>query len=521
MVSGQKYSKVLPNEADIVQDFVAKSSRKSAAKLYDRYIILCVSFADLLISIASQLHSLFIVNCASDFSLYKFKFSGMKLNVLTLELKFSNFEALSLSWPFSIHQHNNNHLWWLRNLNIISKWYFPNVKHKSNLSVIGRLIRRRLPQLEKQINLMLSFVGNTLNEFKPFRYATFFYLIINDFVPLTFFQSEPIRVVVTGAAGQIAYSLLYIIANGEVFGKDQKLVLTLLDIAPMMGVLEGVVMELADCAFPLLTEVIPTADPAVAFKDVSAAFLVGAMPRREGMERKDLLSANVKIFKVQGEALNNHAKKDVKVLVVGNPANTNALICSHYAPSIPRENFTAMTRLDQNRARAQIAQRLKTDISNVKNLIIWGNHSGKPPNLIWRRDKSTKRIVLLAATQFPDVANGTANGKPVTDLVDAAFLQNEFIGIVQKRGAAVIAARKMSSAMSAAKAASDHVRDWWQGTQPETFVSMGVVSDGSYGIPKDIVFSFPVEIKDRQWKIVSSRKQSNISFDSGEFMRLS
>lgn len=298
-------------------------------------------------------------------------------------------------------------------------------------------------------------------------------------------MSEPIRVVVTGAAGQIAYSLLYMIANGEVFGKDQKLVLTLLDIAPMMGVLEGVVMELADCAFPLLTEVIPTADPIVAFKDVSAAFLVGAMPRREGMERKDLLSANVKIFKVQGEALNNHAKKDVKVLVVGNPANTNALICSHYAPSIPRENFSAMTRLDQNRARAQIAQRLKTDISNVKNLIIWGNHS---------------------ATQFPDVANGTANGKPVTDLVDAAFLQNEFIGIVQKRGAAVITARKMSSAMSAAKAASDHVRDWWQGTQPGTFVSMGVVSDGSYGIPKDIVFSFPVEIKDRQWKIVQGLK---------------
>jgi len=298
-------------------------------------------------------------------------------------------------------------------------------------------------------------------------------------------MSEPIRVVVTGAAGQIAYSLLYIIANGEVFGKDQKLILSLLDIAPMMGVLEGVVMELADCAFPLLAEVIPTADPAVAFKDVSAAFLVGAMPRREGMERKDLLSANVKIFKVQGEALNTHAKKDVKVLVVGNPANTNALIASHYAPTIPRENFTAMTRLDQNRARAQIAQRLKTDISNVKNIIIWGNHS---------------------ATQFPDVANGTANGKPVTDLVDSAFLQNEFVGIVQKRGAAVIAARKLSSAMSAAKAAADHVHDWWQGTQAGTIVSMGVLSDGSYGIPKDIIFSFPVEIKNKQWKIVQGLK---------------
>lgn len=299
-----------------------------------------------------------------------------------------------------------------------------------------------------------------------------------------FKMSEPIRVCVTGAAGQIAYSLLYMIANGDVFGREQKVILTLLDIEPMMGVLEGVVMELADCAFTLLTQVIPTADPADAFKDVSVAFLVGAMPRRQGMERKDLLSANVKIFKVQGEALNTYAKKDVKVLVVGNPANTNALICSHYAPSIPKENFTAMTRLDQNRARAQIAQRVGTDISNVKNLIIWGNHS---------------------ATQFPDVANGTVDGKPVTDVVDASYLQSEFIETVQKRGAAVIAARKMSSAMSAAKAAADHVRDWWLGTSG-TFVSMGVLSDGSYGIPKDIVFSFPVEIENKQWKIVQGLK---------------
>jgi malate dehydrogenase len=296
-------------------------------------------------------------------------------------------------------------------------------------------------------------------------------------------MSEPIKVVVTGAAGQIAYSLLYMIANGDVFGRTQKVILTLLDIPPMMGVLEGVVMELSDCAFNLLQEVIPTADPAVAFKDVSVAFLVGAMPRREGMERKDLLSANVKIFKVQGEALNTYAKKDVKVLVVGNPANTNALICSHYAPSIPKGNFTAMTRLDQNRARAQIAQRVGTDISNVKNLIIWGNHS---------------------ATQFPDCSNGTVDGKKVTDVVDVSFLQGDFVGIVQKRGAAVIAARKMSSAMSAAKAAADHVRDWWCGTTEGSFVSMGVVSDGSYGIPKDIVFSFPVEVKNKQWKIVQN-----------------
>lgn len=240
-------------------------------------------------------------------------------------------------------------------------------------------------------------------------------------------------------------------------------------------------MELADCALPLLVEVIPTADPAVAFKEVSAAFLVGAMPRREGMERKDLLSANVKIFKVQGEAMNLYAKKDVKVLVVGNPANTNALICSHYAPSIPKENFTAMTRLDQNRACAQIAKRVNTDIGNVKNLIIWGNHS---------------------ATQFPDASNGTVNGKPITGVVETSFLQNEFIEIVQKRGATVIAARKMSSAMSAAKAASDHVKDWWNGTKTGVYVSMGVVSDGSYGIPSGLCFSFPVEIQNKQWKIV-------------------
>jgi len=199
-------------------------------------------------------------------------------------------------------------------------------------------------------------------------------------------MAEPIRVVVTGAAGQIAYSLLYMVARGEVFGREQPLILHLLDIPQMVGVLEGVVMELADCALPLLREVVPTTEPAVAFKDVSAAFLVGAMPRREGMERKDLLSANVKIFKVQGQALDKFAKKDVKVLVVGNPANTNALICSHYAPSIPKQNFSAMTRLDQNRATAQIAAKLSVPVDAVKNVIIWGNHS---------------------STQFPDPKSAT------------------------------------------------------------------------------------------------------------------
>lgn len=294
-------------------------------------------------------------------------------------------------------------------------------------------------------------------------------------------MAQPVKVCVTGAAGQIGYSLLYMIANGDVFGREQKVILTLLDIPPMMGVLEGVVMELTDCAFNLLSEVIPTADPAVAFKDIDVAFLVGSMPRKQGMERKDLLAANVKIFKVQGEAINTYAKKDVKVLVVGNPANTNALICSHYAPTIPKANFTAMTRLDQNRARGQLALRVGTDISNVKNIIIWGNHS---------------------ATQYPDTANGSVNGKAVDESVDKAYLQSEFIETVQKRGAKVIEARKLSSAMSAAKAAADHVKDWFAGTTPGTYVSMGVMSDGSYGIPKDIVFSFPVEIQNKQWKIV-------------------
>lgn len=308
-------------------------------------------------------------------------------------------------------------------------------------------------------------------------------------------MAEPLRVVVTGAAGQIAYSLLYMVAKGDVFGPDQPLILHLLDIPPMMGVLEGVVMELADCALPLLHGVVPTADPAVAFKDVSAAFLVGAMPRKEGMERKDLLSANVKIFKVQGEALDKHAKKDVKVLVVGNPANTNALICSRYAPSIPRENFTAMTRLDQNRAQAQIAAKVGVPVRQVSNLIIWGNHS---------------------STQFPDASHAVVeiDGKstPAPEAVkDCSWLNSVFVETVQKRGAAVINARKMSSAMSAAKAASDHMRDWFLGTQPGKFVSMGVLSDGSYGAPKDVVFSFPVTIKGGKWEIVQGLEISDFA----------
>merc|ERR1719431_225612 len=250
-------------------------------------------------------------------------------------------------------------------------------------------------------------------------------------------MSEPIRVVVTGAAGQIGYSLLYMISSGYVFGPDQPVILHLLDIAPMMGVLGGVCMEIDDCALPLVKGVVATDDPNVGFKDIDAAFLVGAMPRREGMERKDLLAANVKIFKVQGEALDKFAKKSVKVLVVGNPANTNALICSHFAPSIPKTNFSAMTRLDQNRASSQLAQKAGVKITAVKGVTIWGNHS---------------------STQFPDAEHATIGGKPVVEVIkDQDWLAKEFIPTVQKRGAAVIAARKLSSAMSAAKAACDHM----------------------------------------------------------------
>lgn len=294
-------------------------------------------------------------------------------------------------------------------------------------------------------------------------------------------SSEPIRVVVTGAAGQIAYSLLYQVASGYVFGPDQPLILHLLDIAPMMTVLNGVLMELHDCALPLLRDVIATDDPEVAFKDIDAAFLVGAMPRREGMERKDLLAANVKIFKAQGQALDKFAKKSVKILVVGNPANTNALMCSHYAPSIPKENFSAMTRLDHNRASAQLAAKVGAKVADVKKVIIWGNHS---------------------STQFPDAAHAVINGKPASGQLNDDWIQNEFVPTVQKRGAAVIAARKLSSAMSAAKAASDHMKSWFSGTPADDWVSMGVFSDGSYNTPVGVMFSFPVTIKDRKWSIV-------------------
>ncbi|XP_045170875.2 malate dehydrogenase, cytoplasmic-like [Mercenaria mercenaria] len=297
---------------------------------------------------------------------------------------------------------------------------------------------------------------------------------------------EPIKVVVTGAAGQIGYALVGSVVKGEVFGADQPVILVLLDIEPMMGVLEGVVMELKDCAFPLVKEYIPTADYEKAFKDADACMLVGAMPRKEGMERKDLLAANVKIFKGQGEMIDKVAKKTVKIVVVGNPANTNALICSKYAPSIPKQNFSALTRLDQSRAKAQIADRVGVSVGDVSNAIIWGNHS---------------------STQYPDMRHATVNlnGKKMSvpeAVKDDNWLKNEFIKIVQSRGAAVIKARKLSSAMSAAKATCDHMRDWWMGTQSGEWTSMAVISDGNkYGIPDGLMYSFPVEIKDKTWKI--------------------
>ncbi|KAM4771652.1 malate dehydrogenase, cytoplasmic [Rhinophrynus dorsalis] len=307
---------------------------------------------------------------------------------------------------------------------------------------------------------------------------------------------EAIKVLVTGAAGQIAYSLLYSIANGNVFGKDQEIVLVLLDITPMMTVLGGVVMEMEDCALPLLKEVIATDSEEVAFKDLDFAVLVGSMPRRDGMERKDLLKANVKIFKSQGAALDKFAKKSVKVIVVGNPANTNCLTAMKSAPSIPKENFSCLTRLDHNRAKAQIAERLKVSSGDVKNVIIWGNHS---------------------STQYPDASHASVNlqGKEVgvfEAVKDDCWLKGEFISTVQQRGAAVIKARKLSSAMSAAKAICDHIRDIWFGTPEGEFVSMGVISDGNpYGVANDLMYSFPVTIKDKKWKIVEGLKINDFS----------
>jgi len=312
---------------------------------------------------------------------------------------------------------------------------------------------------------------------------------------------EAIRVLVTGAAGQIAYSLLCKIANGEVFGPEQPVILHMLDIAPAETALGGVVLELQDCAFPLLAGTVATINVQEAFTDIDVAILVGAMPRREGMVRADLLKANAKIFKEQGKALNDYAKKTCKVLVVGNPANTNAWIAAACCDNIPKSNFTALTRLDHNRAQAQIALKLSTKLEktcipsqDIKNVTIWGNHSG---------------------TQYPDASNAKYSGAGVVDqLKDDAWLSSEFITTVQKRGAAIIKARKLSSAMSAAKAICDHVRDWWSGTSEDSWVSMGVWSTGNtYGVPDDLIYSFPCHCKEGSWKIVEGLTINDFSRD--------
>jgi malate dehydrogenase len=292
---------------------------------------------------------------------------------------------------------------------------------------------------------------------------------------------KPVRVTVTGAAGQISYALLFRIASGEMLGPDQPVILQLLEIPPAMKALKGVAMELDDCAFPLLSEVICTDNAEEAFKNSSYAFLVGARPRGAGMERKDLLEANAAIFSVQGRAINTAAAKNIKVLVVGNPANTNALIAQRNAPNINPRQFTAMTRLDHNRAMSQVAQKLNKSVNDIEKMIIWGNHS---------------------ATQFPDLHHCLIDGKPSLEFVEREWYDLEFIPLVQQRGAAIIAARGASSAASAANAAIDHMRDWALGSSADDWVSMGVVSDGSYEISKGLIYSFPCVCQNGDWTIV-------------------
>jgi malate dehydrogenase len=294
-------------------------------------------------------------------------------------------------------------------------------------------------------------------------------------------MKDPVRVAITGAAGQIGYQLLFRIAAGDMLGADQPIILQLLEIPPAMGAVSGVVMELEDCAFPLLQEVIASDDPNVAFKNADYALLVGARPRGPGMERSDLLEANGAIFTVQGKAINDNANKNIKVLVVGNPANTNAMIAMESAPDIANKQFTAMTRLDHNRAMGQLAAKTGKQTNDVTNMTIWGNHS---------------------STQYPDIGHVKIDGKAVLDLVERQWFENDFIPTVQKRGAAIIKARGASSAASAASSAIDHMRTWALGTVDGDWVSMGIPSDGSYGVKPGIIFSYPVTCQDGEYSIV-------------------
>ena len=292
-------------------------------------------------------------------------------------------------------------------------------------------------------------------------------------------MKDPVRVTITGAAGQIGYALLFRVASGAMLGNDQPVILQLLEITPALGAVKGVVMELDDCAFPLLQDVVYTDDANVAFKDTDYALLVGSRPRGPGMERKDLLEANAAIFSAQGKALNDNASPNVKVLVVGNPANTNALIAQRNAPNLDPRNFTAMTRLDHNRAMAQLAAKAGKHVSDVEGLCIWGNH---------------------AATQYPDSHRASVAGEQAMTMVDMEWYTGDFIPTVQQRGAAIIEARGASSAASAANAAIDHMRDWALGS--DTVLSMGVYSDGSYGVAEGLIYSFPVTCSGGDWSIV-------------------
>ena len=303
-------------------------------------------------------------------------------------------------------------------------------------------------------------------------------------------MKPPVRVTVTGAAGQISYSLIFRIANGDMLGKDQPVILQLLEIPPAMDALNGVVMELNDCAYPLVQGIVPTDNPDVAFKDTDYAVLVGARPRGPGMERSELLKVNAEIFSVQGKALNDNASKNVKILVVGNPANTNALITLKNAPDINPRNITAMMRLDHNRSLSQLAGKTDNHTTKIEKVAVWGNHS---------------------TTQYPDLHYATVEGKPALEMVDNDWYVNDFIPVVQKRGAAIINARGASSAASAASAAVDHMRDWAFGTNGG-WVSMGVYSAGnSYGIDEDIMYSFPITCENGEWKEVSGLEISDFS----------
>lgn len=304
-------------------------------------------------------------------------------------------------------------------------------------------------------------------------------------------MKQPVRVAVTGAAGQIGYSLLFRIASGEMLGKDQPVILQLLELTPALQALRGVAMELQDCAFPLLHGITQSDDPMVAFKDADYALLVGARPRSKGMERKDLLEANAQIFTVQGKALNAVASRNVKVVIVGNPANTNALITAMSAPDLPAANITALMRLDHNRALGQVADKTGIHTSKLNKMIVWGNHS---------------------VTQYPDISCLEANGAKVWPTInDQAWLADNFIPTVAKRGAAIIEARGFSSAASAANAAIEHMRDWALGTPAGDWTTMGIPSDGSYGIPEGVVYGFPVTCSNGTYSIVQGLEVSDFS----------